>query len=84
MTIRSMLKKRESLNKHAGRNPKRISLPTYPFETSSYWIPEVGKVIANDKNRAVVFSEQEDPCEHSENILSSNKSTEAYSEPYPA
>jgi len=65
---------------HAGWDPRRISLPTYPFETSRYWLPEVEKVIANDKNRAVVFSKQENPCGLSVDSLPTVKSTEFCSE----
>lgn len=44
---------------HSHCDPRRISLPTYPFETNRYWIPEVDKIIANDKNRAKILFEHE-------------------------
>jgi acyl transferase domain-containing protein/thioesterase domain-containing protein/acyl carrier protein len=32
---------------HAGEEPHRVSLPTYPFERQRYWIEPVGKVLAS-------------------------------------
>ena len=32
---------------HAGEEPRRISLPTYPFERQRYWIEPGGKILAS-------------------------------------
>ena len=38
---------------HAGEEPHRVSLPTYPFERQRYWIEPGGKVLASEAAEVV-------------------------------
>jgi acyl transferase domain-containing protein/thioesterase domain-containing protein len=42
---------------HAGEMPRRVSLPTYPFEHQRYWIEPGGKVLASKAAEAAPVTE---------------------------
>ncbi|GBF34808.1 malonyl CoA-acyl carrier protein transacylase [Desulfocucumis palustris] len=63
---------------HWNCHPRRVSLPTYPFETNRYWLPEVDKIIASDKNRAKLLFEHETLPRLSSDSSQPVKSPESY------
>ncbi|HEX9112550.1 MAG TPA: SDR family NAD(P)-dependent oxidoreductase, partial [Terriglobales bacterium] len=42
---------------HAGEEPHRVPLPTYPFERQRYWIEPGGKVLASKGSEAALSAE---------------------------